>query len=439
MESVEPIENKEYKRLLYIVPQFPVLTESFIRREVEKLVERGNLDVSVLALYPGSGKTTAEVMARLTYLRLNMVTAVLAAFKYVVFRPFLAMRVFVLVLSSSDNYPFLWPKKVMPGDEIKPRQSVVGNFSRTRFVHFLKGVGYAGVFEKFNPDHIHVNFLSEYSNMVMVAAQLMKIPYSISAHAKDVFVEHSLVKSKAKTAKFISICNKNTWAKTKDLAEEFDGDHIKLLYHGVDENKLRKLISSGPLPQSQIPAFVCIARLVEKKGLTYLVEASQKLKSEGVKHKVYIIGPGPLYDLLISQAKESDVLDSVEVLGEGKGLPFEEAIKYVAISTAFVAPFIQTQTGDVDGVPNTVIEATLLDKPTIATDVGSISELINSETGFIVPQRDSGALAAAMKKVIEMQGSDDLTQRVVRAKKLAKDTFDLDRNIEKLENLITAE
>ena len=127
--------NKK-KRVLVFVPEFPRLTETFIQREVSKLVELGNLDILVFSLEKADGKLLDNVADHVVYHRLDFSTAI-KAWIY-----FLGKKPLVLI----DSFRFL----LLVKEE--------GLFKK--LIIFAKSVGYAYLFEQYSPDHIHANFMS---------------------------------------------------------------------------------------------------------------------------------------------------------------------------------------------------------------------------------------------------------------------------------------
>ncbi len=169
-------------------------------------------------------------------------------------------------------------------------------------------------------------------------------------------------------------------------------NNIYLQYHGVDFSSFDNY--QCDLSRPQVPLIVNVSRLVEKKGQTFLIGAAEILKSKNEDFLIYIIGPGYLYDTLKDQIAASALENYVKILGDGKGLAFEETKAIVSKCDIFVFPAIETVEKDVDGMPNGVLEAAAFKKPCIVTDAGSVTELIqNDQTGLVVPQRDAQALA----------------------------------------------
>lgn len=417
------------KRVLYFVPQFPVLTETFISSEVSKLIEFGNLDISVFSMASGTGKMPDNVKARVHYDRLTLMDCILAVFQYIVLNPKKALAVHKLILGK-DNIPYLLG--LNSKNDLRTQKSVLKRFNNARFIHFLKGIAYARVFRKYSPDHIHAHFLSDSSTIVMVAAKTLGIPFSISAHAKDVFVEGTLIPVKAREASFIAVCNGNTWKKVVEHANQTKSSgKVRLLFHGVDH---AKMFNVKAVEKPTVPFIFTVARLVEKKGLTYLIEASRILKQRNIPHIVKIAGPGPLYEVLSKQIEDAALSDTVSILGGGKGIPNEEIAANMKAADMFVLPFIEATSGDVDGVPYTVIEAALAKLPIVATSAGSMGDLITQDTGLLVEQKNASQLADAINTLIinkdlAMKLSTSVYEKAIKQ-------FNIDVNVKELEQLL---
>jgi colanic acid/amylovoran biosynthesis glycosyltransferase len=98
--------------------------------------------------------------------------------------------------------------------------------------------------------------------------------------------------------------------------------------------------------------------------------------------------------------------------------------RFLDIAHVFVAPFVETETGDKDGIPTSLLEAMACGLPAVATDAGSISEVITTpEEGVVVPQRSPQAMASAIEALL----SDPARRRHLglRASAAVKNRFDI--------------
>ncbi len=397
------------KLVLYFVPEFPRISETFIEREIAKLIEWNNIDVTVLSLSKATGSTSEEVIKRTIYRRLSF-TDFLGGLAYFITRPKETHRCLKLVLGLPNR-----------------------SFS-SKMYFFLKSLGYTKIIAELKPQHIHAHFLSWPSTIVLIASNILAIPYSISAHAHDVFMEGELIAQKIKSAKFVSICNSFARKKALELAGDgVDEARVKLIYHGIDP----KLFDSQPnMPKRDVPAiFLGGTRLVEKKGLNYMIEASQLLRDRGIAHRVDLVGPGDLYPNLVKQVADLNLKDTVFIHGDGRGTPFKDVLEYYKVADVFVLPSIETSAGDADGVPTVVIEAAMAKLPIISTNAGGITDLIeDGVTGIIVDQRNSQAIADAVQKLLS---DKELAIRLGQnAHAKAVQMFDITKNIGELQNLL---
>jgi colanic acid/amylovoran biosynthesis glycosyltransferase len=400
------MESEHRKRILYFVPEFPQISETFIEREISKLINLGNLDITVLSLNKATGSTSAEVLNKTVYKRLGLTD-------------FLGGLFYLLTKTN----------KV-----VEVYKTVVGTKQRISLYFFLKSLGYAKIISNLKPQHIHAHFLSWPSTTALIASHMLDIPFSISAHARDVFVEGELIPLKIESAKFVSICNSYAYAKALEiLGDRADKSKVKLIYHGID-SKMFESVSN--LPEWDVPAiFLGGTRLVEKKGLKYMIEASKILCDKGIAHRIDLVGPGNLYSSLIKQIDELNLHNTVFIHGKGKGTPFKEVLEYYKLADIFVLPGIETDAGDVDGVPTVCVEAAMAKLPIISTNAGGITDLIeNGVTGLIVEQKDPQAIADSIEKLLQDRAFADRLAQNAYSK--AVGMFNIDSNVGQLENLL---
>jgi len=310
------------------------------------------------------------------------------------------------------------------------------NFLQNLYL-FIKSVGFARIVKRYHPSRLHCHFLSEPSTIGLLVSVLEDIPLSLSGHARDVFGRASqkslnpeLLDKKIARADFTAICNKKAF----DVCSKISPDKVVLIYHGVNFSEIKR-DSVEQLTEPAVPTVVSIGRLEEKKGLTYLIEASAILKQRSIIHKVTIIGPGSKYSEYLELIKNAGLQGIVEILGEGHGLPNKEALSYLANATVFVLPSLETKEKDAEGIPNALIEASALQVPVIATSTGSIQEAFKDGiNSLIVPPQNSQALADSIEKMILNRSLRETLSKKANAELRLK--FNLDENVIKLESYL---
>jgi glycosyltransferase involved in cell wall biosynthesis len=407
------------KKILVFIPEFPGLTETFIEREVSKLAEIPSLQVEVLSLEKGKGALSDNLIEKTSYYRLDPITLVFG-FKYFFLYPKRVLKAFLAILFNPNRL-----------------------FKDTIYL-FIKSLGYATIVEKYNIDLIYAHFMSESSTICLVISIVLNKELAISAHAKDVLQENGpadenveLIESKVKYAKFIAVCNEHAYKKLIKKCGIRYPKNIYLKYHGLDEKDLKEKLKKSPklIDVPKKPILFSIGRFVEKKGFIYLIEATNILKEKNIDFKLYIAGaPGPLYAGVQDLITVLDLDDYIEIVGNGRGLSFEDILSYYRVSNVFVLPSINVGEADADGIPNVLIESALLNIPVVTTDAGSIEEFMTDKEAMIVNQKDSKDLAKALEKIM----SDERKRETLttNAHKKAIEMFNSDTNIKEIEKLI---
>lgn len=239
--------------------------------------------------------------------------------------------------------------------------------------------------------HIHAHFANYPTDIAMMVSQLSGIPFSFTAHAHDIYVKSFDLSEKIRKATFVATCteyNKNWLDAMTTQAEQ---EKIHLAYHGVDMNfwQFRQVKHVGN--QARI---LTIGRLVEKKGMIYLLEAVYHLLKKGISVQLCIVGKGKEEVCLKHFCREYGLERAVVFIGWKN--PFRIRDLY-SQSDIFVLPSVVASDGDRDGIPNVILEAMSAGIPVVSTSVSGIPEVIqNGYNGLLVSERNSEQLANAV-------------------------------------------
>lgn len=142
-----------------------------------------------------------------------------------------------------------------------------------------------------------------------------------------------------------------------------------------------------------------VGRLVEKKGMGYALQAIGQVIASGRKVSATIIGDGPLRAALQQQIHELGIHAHISMVGSRS---HDEVLAMMANSHILMAPSVTAGDGDEEGIPNTLKEAMALGLPVISTVHAGIPELVDDRTsGFLVPERDSSALAERLMQLVD--------------------------------------
>ena len=131
---------------------------------------------------------------------------------------------------------------------------------------------------------------------------------------------------------------------------------------------------------------MAVGRLVKKKGFEYLIDAAAALKAQLPQLRVAIAGSGDLDASLRARAQAAGIGDSVQFLGV---VSHEVVPLLLAAADVVVAPSVHDDAGNVDGLPNTVMEMMASGTPLVATPAGGIGAVAtHGVTALVVPERD---------------------------------------------------
>ncbi len=278
--------------------------------------------------------------------------------------------------------------------------------------------------------HLHAHFASSATSIARMASRFTGVPYTFTAHAKDIFHEsvekEDLRRKISEAAGVVTVSDFNV----AHLTSEFPDLAAKVhrIYNGLDFGRF-------PYAPAEQPArrVISVGRLVEKKGFPVLVQACAILAKRGVDFDCRIVGNGEEEAKLRDQIKTLGLSDVVELAGPRPQAVIAAEIQQCAV---FAAPCIVGDDGNRDGLPTVLLESMALGTPCISTDVTGIPEVIrHNDTGLIVAQNDPAALADAIERLL-----DDATTRrrlAVAARELIDREFNVHINAARQRELFT--
>jgi colanic acid/amylovoran biosynthesis glycosyltransferase len=179
---------------------------------------------------------------------------------------------------------------------------------------------------------------------------------------------------------------------------------------------------SEPLGTPESPLrILSVGRLEWKKGYEYALQSVRMLLDAGINCRLRIVGAGKFYEALAFARHQLGLKEHVEFLG---GLPHPRVIEEMHDTDIFLHPSLS------EGFCNAVLEAQAMQIPVVCTDAGSLPEnIIDGQTGFVVPRRDPAAMA---DKMILLARDPSLRQAFGKAgRERVKQNFTLAQQLEK--------
>lgn len=384
----------------YVLKRFPRLSETFILNEILELERRG-VPIEIFSLLEPAEEVRHEalnrVQAPLTYLAQDRFLKT-----WQIREEHLADRTF-------RERPFAM---LFPGEEVLEDAVLALKAAALSAVARLRGV-----------EHLHAHFATAATTVAMLAGRLTNIPYSFTAHAKDIYHEYvntTLLREKIRGARFVITVSEYNRRHLLELAGENLSPKIFKVYNGIDLNRFQPDPSTHPEPD----LILGVGRLVEKKGFHHLVQACRLLKDWECPFRCLIVGKGPEEASLARQISKLGLQDRVTLMG---AQPQMQLLQTLRRATVLVLPCVVAATGDRDGLPTVLLEALAVGLPAISTTLGGIMEIIeHGKSGLLVPPGDPMRLANAIEEVL---ANPQLRERLGwQGRSKAEKAFDIRKN-----------
>jgi glycosyltransferase involved in cell wall biosynthesis len=270
---------------------------------------------------------------------------------------------------------------------------------------------------------------------VTAAAAAPELPLVISLHGSDVYVAERLAPARAAAraafgrAGIVTACSDDLAARAVRLGA--DPGRTTVVPYGVDTTRFgpdptvrRSLRAELGVAHSEI-LVAAAGRLVSKKGFEYLIDALALAPSMTLA----LAGDGSLRDTLRQRAAAGGVASRIRFLGERTQ---DDVARLFAAADIVAAPSIRDDAGNVDGLPNVVMEALASGTPLVTTAAGGIGAVVeDGVTALVVPERDAPALAAALRRL----GDDSRVRATIghAARALVESRFGWERTAEQFE------
>jgi glycosyltransferase involved in cell wall biosynthesis len=232
------------------------------------------------------------------------------------------------------------------------------------------------------------------------------LPLVVSLHGSDVFVAETFAPARLAARRAMARAGAIT-ACSDDLAKRAiaigaDPERVEVVPYGVDLDRFRpdQATRARIRQDLRIPTGVGLVfaagRLVRKKGFEYLIEAMPALADRAV---LAIAGEGDLDAELRRRAEAAGVAAAVRFLGN---LPQPAVADHLAAADVNVVPSVRDDAGNVDGLPNVLMEALASGTPLVTTTAGGIGAVVSHDaTALVVPERDPAALASAIARLLD--------------------------------------
>ena len=370
--------------VVFVLKGYPRLSETFIAQEILALEQRG-LDIRIASI---RRPTDAErhpihndIKARVTYLP-----------EFPALEPLRVFRAW----KGLHSRPGFWAARRQWLRDLRPGPTP----ARARSFAQALVLAHEAAPEV---SRLHAHFLHTPASVARYAAMMLDIPWSCSAHARDIWTTPVWEKTeKLKTADWLVTCTAHGQQYLNALAALADRpDAVELVYHGLDLGRFPPpdfSSAKGDGSSEKDPVVILsVGRAVEKKGYGTLLGALARLPDD-LHWRLVHIGGGPLRGRLQRHARALGIDGRITWMGT---CAQETVLEHYRAADLFVLASRLAPDGDRDGLPNVLMEAQSQGLACVSTALSAIPELIvDGETGVLVPPDDEESLSAALAELL---------------------------------------
>ncbi len=307
-------------------------------------------------------------------------------------------------------------------------------------VRFYRLTGWAPHFHRraraAEPNLVHVHFATD-GVTALPLVNACAVPLVVTLHGFDVTISDKFRTSAGakqyirlrpmlwkRATRFLCVSD---FIRRKAIEGGFPADKLEVHYIGID---LRNFRFREREPEGKTVLFV--GRMVEKKGLRYLVEAMRIVAQKHPDARLRVIGIGPLQPQCVALAGELKV--PVEFLGSRSSSEVRNELEQAAV---FCVPSVTAPTGDSEGLPIVVLEAMAIGVPLVASRHAGIPEaVVDGETGILTGEKQAQEIAAGICRLLE--DKEFAGRCAAAAAERVRERFDLAAQTGKLEEIYDA-
>jgi colanic acid/amylovoran biosynthesis glycosyltransferase len=395
--------------IAYLFTTFPNRTETFLQREVIAMQRLGGAELRLYSLWGGGGDfhgLPVRVFNKWRLLELLWLIPWVALTRWDVFG--------ILLRGLCTRRPPSW----------------------LNFWENMLGAGFAGVFyrsfRRDPPTHMHAAWGGAPATAAWCLRRMNGLRFSAGAHAYDLYEHGGDWWLNEKLADAVFVHTSTEMGRASLLARGVAPDRIHVIRRGLDTLPAWKSLRAD---RSRGLRIVCVARLVEKKGLDHQLRIYAALKKTGIAFEARIIGEGPLRTAMQQMADALEVSTEVTFTGH---LALSQVWEQLAWADVLVHTGVIAPSGDRDGLPNVIPEAMSAGVMVVTSPAAATTEAIQQGvTGLIAEVTDAQAWVDALESLAR---DDVLAERLRKAaRSWVEENFDAHKNAARLHALFLRE
>jgi colanic acid/amylovoran biosynthesis glycosyltransferase len=430
-------------QLAYLFPAFPVFHQTFVLWEVLGL-RRNGVTPKIYSMRHGTTTQQPEgkeIARAVTYLPATLSTAVARAnWKLLRREPRRYLRLYAEVVRAWRTGAVVRPRHSSGETTHVPLANRIRGWLNSQpRLYLLKSLWLVptAVFlaEQLAEDgitHLHAHWASYPATVAYVVHLVSGLPFSISAHAYDIYMVPRMLPAKLQAARFLITCAQTNADFLTRLAGPAASRKIIVSYHGVDVSRF----APGPReahPGRPLTIFSC-GQLQRYKGMHILIDACAALTRRGTPLDCWIVGEGSQRRQLERQIERLGLTHCVHLVG---ARPHAAIADFLRSADVFVlASELAGRSGRRDVIANVIVEAMAAGLPVVAAHLPGLEELVeDGVTGYLVPPNRVEGFAAALA-ALASHPEDGVRFGQAGRRRVLRD-FDSSKNVRLLASLLT--
>lgn len=356
-------------KVAYLVNQYPKVSHTFIRRELQALEARG-VPVSRYAVRGWDAEVSDPEdlieRGRTRYVLQRGLPGLLpATLGHCLRQPVRAARGLWQALRWSAGADRSWPWHV---------------------VYWMEACWLLEALRREPVDHLHAHFGTNAAEVAALVHAMGGPGFSFTVHGPEEFDRPQALRlaDKVRASAFVVAISRFGRSQLWRWLEVAEWSKVRVVHCGLGE----RFWAQAPAPVPDVPRLVCVGRLCEQKGQLLLVQAVARLRQRGVAIELVLAGDGELRGEIERLIESAGLQQVVRITGWVGG---DEVLDWLQRSRAMVLPSFA------EGLPVVLMEAMAVGRPVLSTYVAGIPELVrDGEHGWLFPAGDPEALADAM-------------------------------------------
>lgn len=376
-------------RIAYFINQYPKVSHSFIRREIQAL-ERLGMEVDRFALRGWDADLVdgddVQERSRTRYVLQGGAAGLLLALVRVLFaHPGRWFGALALALRAAAGSERPWPYHL---------------------VYFAEACVLARWVAQDGAQHLHAHFGTNSAEVVMLASILSGRGYSFTVHGPEEFDKPAAIglAEKIRRSAFVVAVSSYGRSQLYRWLDAADWDKVKVVHCGLEQSFHD--VPGVPVPDA--PRIVCVGRLCEQKGQLLLLQAAHLLQRKGVDFELVLAGEGEF---------RPQIERAIDALGLAARVRITGWISSAQVREQLLAARALVLPSFAEGLPVVIMEAMALRRPVLSTYIAGIPELVgDGESGWLFPAGSVTELADAMEACLSAPPSmlGDMGERARR-------------------------